>query len=310
MRRIYKVAEHRFCLDMADDDVMWSLLGNYEPFELREDVTDSAEVCVQSGSSEVLFSLSVDEGQSALYRSAEAVHILTDSSDDDMPRIELYEQNAGYLFRVAPLKDAAVCCEMLVNKSFSSARLVLLPGYSSRLGRFPVDNAMMLLYAFSTACMETLEMHASVVVKENKAYLFLGKSGTGKSTHSRQWLSLFSDARLLNDDNPIVRYDADSALWRAYGSPWSGKTPCYNNADAPVGAFVLIKQAPHNVCMPLALPEAYAAVYSSASGLRCNRQMADGLHNAVAKLVTTVPCYILECLPDTDAAQVCYDFCS
>jgi hypothetical protein len=33
----------------------------------------------------------------------------------------------------------------------------------------------------------------------------LGKSGTGKSTHSRLWLDYVEGSELLNDDNPVVR---------------------------------------------------------------------------------------------------------
>ena len=62
--------------------------------------------------------------------------------------------------------------------------------------RFAIDNAAMLLFAFSTAGKGTLEMHASVTVKDGKGYLFLGHSGTGKSTHSRQWLETYEDWRV------------------------------------------------------------------------------------------------------------------
>ena len=294
MIKHYTVAEHTFSLEMSDTCPVWQMLANYNPFE------------VAAGTRE-LFCLHVLSDTTPIFKESEAHHVLTDSSDDDMPRIELYEQGGGYLFRVAHLKNAAVCCEMETDSDFSSARLVVFENAVRHLGRFPIDNALMLLYAFSTARMKTLEMHASVVIKDGRCQLFLGKSGTGKSTHSRQWLSLFSDARLLNDDNPIVRFSETEKTWYAYGSPWSGKTPCYVNDKAPIADFVLIKQAPFNRCRLLALPEAYAAVYSSTSGLRCNRRMADGLYEAVAGVVTTVPCYGLECLPNTDAARVCYN---
>ena len=60
----------------------------------------------------------------------------------------------------------------------------------------------------------------------------MGKSGTGKSTHSRLWLENVPGATLLNDDNPIVRLTLVGAI--VYGSPWSGKTPCYKNESAPL----------------------------------------------------------------------------
>ncbi len=56
-----------------------------------------------------------------------------------------------------------------------------------------------------------------------EAVMFLGESGTGKSTHSRMWLENIEGSTLLNDDAPAVRISADGTT--AYGTPWSGKTP-------------------------------------------------------------------------------------
>ena len=93
---------------------------------------------------------------------------------------------------------------------------------------------------------------------------------------------------------------------RAFGSPWSGKTPCYRNVEAPVGAFVSLTQAPRNAISRLSLAGSYAVLYASSSGLRRIRKMADGLHETLSAAATSVPCYSLECLPDADAALLCF----
>ena len=149
-------------------------------------------------------------------------------------------------------------------------------------------------------------MHASVTMKDGKVYLFLGKSGTGKSTHSQLWINNIEGCSLLNDDNPVLRVLENGEV-RVYGSPWSGKTPCYRNLDVPVGAIVNLHQAPKNAIRRLSLPEAYAAVYVSFSGYRFIKEMANGLHATNAKIVGSVPIYSLECLPDADAAFLCYN---
>ena len=219
----------------------------------------------------------------------EWTHVLTDNAEEDMPRIEVYRssledgavrlQDASlsapqksadfsgtplqfrggeWLFRVAMVANAPICCEMECNENFTEGVLYIMPDCQDV--RFCIDNALMLLYAFRTAPLMTLEMHAAVVVRpsledargtsyrtpsglqdaltgyreeargdEARGYLFLGHSGTGKSTHARQWLAAFDDAWLLNDDNPILRVMEDGEV-RVYGSPWSGKTHFYNNA--------------------------------------------------------------------------------
>ncbi|MBR0532796.1 MAG: hypothetical protein IJJ96_09320, partial [Bacteroidales bacterium] len=172
---------------------------------------------------------------------------------------------------------------------------------SSRV--FCVNNALMLMYAFRTAGLDTIEIHASCTVCEGKGFLFLGKSGTGKSTHSRLWLKNVPGAWLLNDDNPVIRIM--DGVPRVYGTPWSGKTPCYINDDYPVGAVVRINRAPHDAIHRMGLVEGFASLYSSSSGLRALKPIADGLFNTVSSVVQKVPCYMMDCLPDDEAALVC-----
>ena len=169
--------------------------------------------------------------------------------------------------------------------------------------KYCVNNALMLLYAFRTAGMSTLEMHASVTVKDGKGFLFLGQSGTGKSTHSSLWLKNIHGTHLLNDDNPVVRVVDGKA--RVYGSPWSGKTPCYRNEDYPIGAFVRINRAPYNAIHRQNVKESFASISSSSSGLRAIRSIGDGLFTTISSLIQSIPCYVLDCLPDDDAAFVC-----
>ena len=258
-----------------------------------------------------------------------------------MPRIEVYQARRregdeakgekGWLFRVAMVANAPICCELECNEDFTEG--VLHIAADCQDVRFCIDNALMLLFAFRTAPLMTLEMHAAVVVRPSledapealqdarkasysledaslqaKGYLFLGHSGTGKSTHARMWLQAFLDAWLLNDDNPILRVMEDGEV-RVYGSPWSGKTPCYNNAYARVGGIIKLSQAPYNQIRKLSLPEAYAYILSSASGLKIERQMTDNMYNTIRDVITQVGCYHMECLPNTEAAEVCFSGC-
>ena len=48
----------------------------------------------------------------------------------------------------------------------------------------------------------------------------------------------------MNDDNPIIRIIEGQPY--IYGSPWSGKTPCYRNVKARLGAVTTIVRAEAN----------------------------------------------------------------
>ena len=281
----YRVGGYCFSIDLPEEYI--ALLTNYAPF---------AAVAAD----DELFRLHV----AAEHSSPVVEHVFVDASDDDMPRLEVSRTAEGWLIEESMTRESPICLHLYATADFREAWLMM----DTDNVRFAIDNAAMLLYAFATASKGCLEMHASVTVKDGYGYLFLGKSGTGKSTHSRLWQEAFPEAWLLNDDNPVVRLEQDeqgSALVMVYGSPWSGKTPCYKNACVPVGALVKLAQAPHNDIRTLRLPEAYAYVLSSSSGLKIVPEMMDALYQTIAQLIQTVPVYGMECLPDTDAARVC-----
>jgi serine kinase of HPr protein (carbohydrate metabolism regulator) len=175
--------------------------------------------------------------------------------------------------------------------------------YIGRQQSFVVNNALMMMYTFITSDKMTTLFHSSVVSYQGKAYMFLGKSGTGKSTHSQLWLKHIEGTELVNDDNPVVRIIDGEA--RVYGSPWSGKTPCYRNVDYPIGGIVKLKQAPRNEIRRMKPVEAYVAIAMSISGMRWNKKMADGLHETENLLTATIPIWHLSCLPDQEAAEIC-----
>ena len=58
-----------------------------------------------------------------------------------------------------------------------------------------------------------------------------------------------------------------------YGSPWSGKTPCYKAERYPLAGCVRLSQAPYNKIRRLNTLQAYAALHPSAppscSGRSC-----------------------------------------
>ena len=220
------------------------------------------------------------------------------NQDDDGSQIRLSRTSAGAKWFDFSLLDT-LSGSMLASSSFDTATL-LLHAHAD----FALNNALMVMYAMSTARKGTALFHAAVIGCRGRGYLFLGKSGTGKSTHARLWLKHIPGSELVNDDNPVVRVLPDGTV-RVYGSPWSGKTPCYRNMDLPAGGFVQLAQAPYNAIRRLKGIGAYAALVPSISGMRWDRKLADGLHETENALAGAVPVWHLDCLPDEAAALLC-----
>ena len=284
MKKVYKVAGHQFGVIMPDNDMSWSVMEPYQPFQ-----SDDTDDCVFTA-----------ELIDAMPDITNKKRVTVSCEGSDMPRIELYELEGQWLIEIAPVMNAPIRVYLITDKFFKNAKFRLLGSIP-----FSINTVLMLMFAFATARKNTLLMHSSVTMKDGKGYLFLGKSGTGKSTHSQLWINYIEGCSLLNDDNPVIRVTETGEV-RVYGSPWSGKTPCYRNLDVPVGAIVSLQQAKTNKIRRQSLPEAYASVYVSFSGYRFIKEMADGLHITNAMVVSKVPCYLLDCLPDADAAFLCY----
>ncbi|MGJ1421553.1 hypothetical protein ACR79T_18180 [Sphingobacterium spiritivorum] len=165
---------------------------------------------------------------------------------------------------------------------------------------------LMVVYGQAILPFESVMIHASVVEKQGHGFAFLGKSGTGKSTHSQLWLQYIKDTTLLNDDNPVLRICPDGKI-KVYGSPWSGKTDCYKNKGISLKSIVRLKQSASNQINRRQGTEALITVLPSCSSIRWNRTLFDHMTTTLERIVQLVPVAILECLPDREAALLCYN---
>ena len=279
--RSYKVAGHVFTLE-SDLDIDEGL-QNYAPF------------AVPAGSdAPAVFTLKI-------VAKAPQVEYTEEARQDEEGQQIICGRTAGnqsvFEFRLAHKPAGTLVCEEGYRKS-----TLYLTDFAQRFG---INNALMVLYALATAPLGTALFHSAVVEHDGYGYMFLGKSGTGKSTHARLWLKNIENTTLLNDDNPVVRV-FDNEI-RVFGSPWSGKTPCYKDESYPLGGIVLLEQAPFNKIRALRGIESYAAILTSISGKRWEKSIADALHVTENAIAMGARVWNLQCLPDADAARLCHE---
>ncbi len=210
--------------------------------------------------------------------------------------------DGGFFMKAVPPRGTALCCELLVEPG----RVVVRSDASAATPPYLLHFALWLAYGIATAGSRTIAFHASAVCQGGKAILFLGESGTGKSTHTRLWCEHIAGSELLNDDSPVVRVQSDTVV--ACGSPWSGKTPCYRAVCAPVAAIVRLSQAPHNRVVRLRGVAALGALLPSCpTALMNDKPLAANYYDTLSLILNQVPLYHLECLPDRAAAQLVFD---
>ena len=264
------------------------LLASFQPFNVNDDDNDKTP----------LFTITIDDTTMPVDKTLrERIRDFdTGNGDTIVDRIT----TGGYQFIVKDL-NAKPCALLVANEDFSDVHCALNGNFDMR--RFGLNNVMMLTYAFAGSLHDTLLIHASLVRHQGYGYAFIAKSGTGKSTHTSLWMRYIPDCDLMNDDNPVVRViDGKPYI---YGSPWSGKTPCYRNVKAPLGAITRIDRAPANSIERLRPVEAFTSVLPSCSSMKWDKRLYRSLGDTITRIIETTPIYILHCLPDKEAAEIC-----
>lgn len=283
----FKVADLCFSIEAPSASMIKKLLPSYAPFYVAEETVSNSmlHVIVNNGivganaEGEELGQFDCGGTNHGVYRLAEGYKVVISTVE-------------GHL-----------ASAMKTNADFSECVISLFGDEDDQ--RFGLGNAMMIAFAFAAAYYNVVLMHASVTMNNGYGYLFLGKSGTGKSTHSKLWRQYIEGSDLLNDDNPAVRAFDDGRVV-VYGTPWSGKTPCYRNLQMPVGAYVRLEQYPENVIRQETRLETFASVLSSCSTMVWDKPSYDHITNTVSQIASKVSAYYLRCRAGQEAAQLSY----
>ncbi len=264
------------------------LLRSFEPFMVKD-----------NNDKKLFFRLTIDDTIRPVEKSRrERIRTFdTGNGDTIVDRID----DGGYQYIIKDLKGGE-CALVITNKDFSDCRCALNGNYDMRC--FGLNNALMLVFAFAGSRQQTLLVHASLVRNNNYGYAFIAKSGTGKSTQVSMWLRYIPGCDLMNDDNPIIRIiDGQPYI---YGSPWSGKTPCYRNVKARLGAITRIDRAQENSIEQLPPIEAFASFLPSCSSMKWDNEIYNAICDTITKVIETTNIYTLHCLPDRESAILCH----
>lgn len=291
-----RVAGHLFGIETKKSDAMQQLMAsNYTPFIESH----------PQGVEPLLFVADIDK-RVTLPEEA-PIKTYDYPLTDDNATLRIYP--SGYILsihNIASGKTFSMSCPLTTpedeaNTPYSFSSDMTIQGITPPL--HIIDHLLIFAFSIAGASHKTLLIHASTIVCQTKAVMFLGESGTGKSTHSRMWLENIDGTTLLNDDAPAVR--VENGIVHAYGTPWSGKTPCYIAESHRLAAVVRIKRAPYNAITRQSALHAFGAILPSClPTLQQNEQMLDNVCNTLSDILRLTPVYVLECLPNGDAAHV------
>ena len=283
MERYYIIGGHRFRITGKEADAIQNIPG-FEPFEVKEPADIKFTIRLESG------------GYGAELAVLCKSEILYTFSFDNV-KCTFTHPSIGYSFFMTAQNKEPL--EMYCSPERQEC--VITGNKAPRKLHF----ALWIAYGLLTTAQQTIAIHSSVIAYHDKAILFLGESGTGKSTHTRLWQQYIPETTLLNDDSPILRVINGKPY--IYGSPWSGKTPCYRNERMELAGVVRLSQAPYNHIRKLQTLEAFGALYPSCPpAFARDTILSEQLCATLSKVLSYVPVWHLACLPNAEAAQLSY----
>ena len=258
--KYFKIAEHTFLIEASDVDVL-SLLPNMQPF-VTEQIASP------------LFSVTIDNTIIPSWRGMKVGKFPCPSAT-----FEVYRQEDGE-YNILVSDENEIPCAFIISDSNLTSFKITTRGEVEKV-IFGLNNSLMVIFTMCTAPLGTLLIHSSVVEYKEKAYMFLGQSGRGKSTHSDLWIKHLKGSRLINDDNPI-----------------------YMNVHYPIGGMATIEQNKENKTRKESIPLAFGILLSSCSTLKFDKRIHMHICNSISSILEKLPVHTLFCRPDEEAVMV------
>ena len=278
----YIIAEVRLRCDYD----LGAIIKGFKPFEVEaDDTTPTATIEIRPGT----LSETVGTRLSTSY--------LAEANADGM----FLKTENGYAYEVVRRDNSTHKALFEIDRN--NNHIICYIDINDNIDMAVLRFGLWVMYGVVIAPLRGIAIHSSVIEWNGRCALFLGESGTGKSTHTRLWRENIAGARLLNDDSPIIRIINGGV--RVYGSPWSGKTPCYINRSFPIAGFVRLSQAPYNkIKRHIPLVAIGALLPSCPHIFADDNTLQDELCTTLGEVITQIPVYHLECLPNAEAAEL------
>lgn len=272
----YSIAGHNVCIECDNPKVM-AALGGFGIF--RTPVNGTADL-------RIILSDSVPQRSSGkLYRT-----LVTENSTS-----RFYAIDTGL--------DMEIDCQSCLQLSLMIDKINKICMIQGNLVPSLLQFALWMAFNVVLIHSQTVAIHASAIMYKEQAFLFLGESGTGKSTHARLICQNYPEAEILNDDSPILKMEEGTIM--VYGSPWSGKTPFYKTHKAPLGTIVRLHQAAKNSIIPLPMHQAVGALLPSfPPELYLCHHFQYEVVSIISDIIENRTIYSLNCLPNKEAASL------
>lgn len=177
--------------------------------------------------------------------------------------------------------------------------------WDPRLGRgrirqtanpYSVDSVLRIVHTLLLAKSGGFLLHAASAIRNNKAFLFSGVSGAGKTTISRL---APSDAILLTDEISYVSRDDEG--YRACGTPFAGELArSGQNASAAIAELYFLEKGDSNRMEPSDSAESVRRLMRNILFFAEDQELVKAIFRSACEFVERVPVRRLIFVPTTE----------
>lgn len=180
----------------------------------------------------------------------------------------------------------------------AKSEIYCLPPFDESLAN-ELFQAIRLIFSQFMQTRGKLLLHSASLLYEGKAWLFSGSSGTGKSTHTNLWHSLFGTKR-LNGDLNLLAWEENTPVIQ--GIPWCGTSQICDKGSYPLGGIVLLKQDKDNFLTPLTHAEQVLGIWQRIISPSDSEDSLCQNLDVIEKLLSHIPVVCLHCTKEPQAA--------
>ncbi|MBR4083967.1 MAG: PqqD family peptide modification chaperone [Lachnospiraceae bacterium] len=146
------------------------------------------------------------------------------------------ENSEGYILLFPQAKHIVE-----IHLSFDGSKVLCycLPPYDEDF-HYDIFHALRLTYLYLSQKKGMVALHSASLLYKEKAWLFSGHSGMGKSTHTNLWKKLYK-ITLLNGDLNLLAFENGQPV--VHGIPWCGTSEICTTVTVALGGIILLNQA-------------------------------------------------------------------
>ena len=148
-------------------------------------------------------------------------------------------------------------------------------------------------------------IHAAGINFKGKGYVFLGRSGAGKTTLSKQFIQK-NYCDLLSDDRVIVRKIDDQ--FKVFGTPWPGEGGITSNRSLPLSGMFFLSHGDSNRIEELSPQNALEKLLPVVSIPWYDSGIMTEILSFCEVLISRIPVYALHFRPDTGVVNMLEEY--